>query len=609
MVICISYRALYRKWRPKTFSEVVGQTHIINTLRNEVAHNLFSHAYLFCGTRGTGKTTTAKIFAKAVNCLNLKDTGDPCNECSACEGIMSGRIVDVVEIDAASNNGVDNIREIKEEINYPPSLVRFRVYIIDEVHMLSSGAFNALLKTLEEPPAHVIFILATTEAHKVPVTILSRCQRFDFGRIASKLITEALAEICRAEGVSVSQEALSFIAENSDGSMRDALSKLDMCISSGSSMDLESVCRVLGHVSGKTIFDIVDLVLERETVKVMKKSNDVLSAGVTPSVFLNSLLSHFRKLMICKSAGDNSSLAGFDVSGEDAERLIGQSSKAELSFFLYAAKLVVQSLSEIKFISDKNILSDLLFLRLVNPELSDLPESVIPRLERLESALDSGFSSVEVPQAVDKSVEYLKKNVENSFKKNNNYVTHSSKSVDKVDNSVENIEESIKNIPEMKKNNVDKCKSELYVQSDKDFKENIKNKQDESGNFRAEWFSNIIKTEIPKLSKFMSNARLYFDEDKKNIFIVQGVKAFFIQLDRPEVLNLIKEKTGFGVCVLGSESQLPDGINAKPGSDLQTVQGNSDKGVKQDKPDDNIQDLPPFVQRAKNILKDKFTLE
>jgi len=228
----MAYQALYRKWSPLTFDDVIGQSHITQTLVNEIVHNRIAHAYLFCGTRGTGKTSTAKIFSRAINCLN-NHNGNPCNECEICKGILDGSNMDVVEIDAASNNGVDNIREIRDEVAYAPSKSKYKVYIIDEVHMLSSGAFNALLKTLEEPPSHVIFILATTESHKIPATILSRCQRFDFKRISTDDVVNRLKQIIQKDHINIDDKGLRLIARVSDGSMRDALSILDQCIAFG----------------------------------------------------------------------------------------------------------------------------------------------------------------------------------------------------------------------------------------------------------------------------------------------------------------------------------------------------------------------------------------
>ena len=245
----MSYTALYRKWRPDSFDDVKGQDHIVTTLKNQIISGRVGHAYLFCGTRGTGKTTIAKIFAKAVNCEHPVD-GSPCNECASCRAIQAGANVNVVEIDAASNNGVDNIREIRDEVQYSPAEGRYRVYIIDEVHMLSTGAFNALLKTLEEPPSYVIFILATTEAHKIPITVLSRCQRYDFRRISLDTIAARLRELTDGENIQIEEKALRYVAKKGDGSLRDAISLLDQCIAFyyGQKLDYAKVLDVLGAV-------------------------------------------------------------------------------------------------------------------------------------------------------------------------------------------------------------------------------------------------------------------------------------------------------------------------------------------------------------------------
>ena len=262
----MSYTALYRKWRPQTFADVKGQDHIVTTLQNQILSQRIGHAYLFCGTRGTGKTSVAKIFARAVNCEHPVD-GSPCGECPSCKQIAAGTSLNVVEIDAASNNGVENIREIREQVQYPPTEGAYRVYIIDEVHMLSTGAFNALLKTLEEPPSYVIFILATTEVHKIPITVLSRCQRYDFRRITVDTIADRLKELTDAEGMPVEEKALRYVAKAGDGSMRDALSLLDQCAAFhfGETLTYEHVLDVLGAVDNSVFRELFRAVLENRT--------------------------------------------------------------------------------------------------------------------------------------------------------------------------------------------------------------------------------------------------------------------------------------------------------------------------------------------------------
>ena len=276
----MSYTALYRKWRPAGFADVKGQDHIVQTLKNQITGQRIGHAYLFCGTRGTGKTTIAKIFAKAVNCEHPVD-GSPCGECESCRSIASGRSMNVVEIDAASNNGVENIREIREQVQYPPTEGRYRVYIIDEVHMLSTGAFNALLKTLEEPPAYVIFILATTEVHKIPITVLSRCQRYDFRRITIETIAARLRELADAEQIPVEERALTYLAKAADGSMRDALSLLDQCVAFhfGTLLTYDNVLEVLGAVDSSVFSQLLREILAGDTAGCIRRLEEMVIQG------------------------------------------------------------------------------------------------------------------------------------------------------------------------------------------------------------------------------------------------------------------------------------------------------------------------------------------
>ena len=286
----MSYTALYRKFRPSTFDQVKGQDHIVQTLKNQINANRIGHAYLFCGTRGTGKTSVAKIFAKAVNCEHPVD-GSPCNECETCRGITNGSAMNVIEIDAASNNGVDNIRQIRDEIQYSPSSGKYTVYIIDEVHMLSIGAFNALLKTLEEPPAYVIFILATTEPHKIPITILSRCQRYDFKRISIDTIAARLSELMEKESIEVEDKAIRYVAKAADGSMRDALSLLDQCIAFylGQKLTYDNVLDVLGAVDNEIFSRLTRSVIDSDVTTSLNILDEIIMQGREPGQFVNDL--------------------------------------------------------------------------------------------------------------------------------------------------------------------------------------------------------------------------------------------------------------------------------------------------------------------------------
>ena len=297
------YQALYRKWRPQDFSAVYGQPHVTKTLQNQLCSGRISHAYLFTGSRGTGKTTCAKILSKAVNCLSPVD-GNPCNECEICRGIDNGSILDVIEIDAASNNGVDNIRDLREEANFTPANAKYRVYIIDEVHMLSIGAFNALLKTLEEPPSHVIFILATTEIHKLPSTILSRCQRFDFKRIAPEDITSRLLYVAEKENVNLTENAANLIARIADGGMRDALSLLDRCFAMGTDIDENAVSDAAGIAGTIHLFSFSEYVANGDFTSSLKLVSKLHSESCDIDSLCTELTLHFRNLMVAKTVSE-----------------------------------------------------------------------------------------------------------------------------------------------------------------------------------------------------------------------------------------------------------------------------------------------------------------
>ena len=316
----MSYTALYRKFRPATFEEVKGQEHIVTTLKNQIQAGRIGHAYLFCGTRGTGKTTVAKILAKAVNCEHPLD-GSPCNECSSCQAIQAGTSTNVIEIDAASNNGVDNIREIREEVSYRPTQGRYKVYIIDEVHMLSTGAFNALLKTLEEPPEYVIFILATTEVNKIPVTILSRCQRYDFKRITIDTIAGRLMELMQKEGVEAEERAVRYVAKAADGSMRDALSLLDQCIAFylGESLTYDKVLNVLGTVDTEVFSQLLRRVIVQDAAGSIRILEELVVKGKEMGQFVNDFTWYMRNLMLVSSSDHLEDV--LDVSTENLKQL------------------------------------------------------------------------------------------------------------------------------------------------------------------------------------------------------------------------------------------------------------------------------------------------
>ena len=324
----MSYTALYRKWRPVSFEDVKGQDPVVQTLKNQITSERIGHAYLFCGTRGTGKTSIAKIYARAVNCEHPID-GSPCNQCAACRSILAGASMNVVEIDAASNNGVENIRDIREQVQYPPTEGKYRVYIIDEVHMLSIGAFNALLKTLEEPPSYVIFILATTEVHKIPVTILSRCQRYDFKRISVDTIADRLRELTQAEQIHVEDKALMYIAKAADGALRDALSLLDQCIAFhyGTLLTYDNALEVLGAVDSSVFSRMFGAVTEGRTKDCITELEEIVIQGRELGQFVTDFIWYLRNLLLIQSADDPEGLV--DMSEENLRQLKADSTKTD----------------------------------------------------------------------------------------------------------------------------------------------------------------------------------------------------------------------------------------------------------------------------------------
>lgn len=380
------YQALYRKWRPLTFEDVAGQDHVSETLRNSIASGRIAHAYLFCGTRGTGKTSTAKIFSRAVNCEHTID-GNPCNECDICRGIMDGSILDVYEMDAASNSGIDNIREIREEVIYTPTNSRFKVYIIDEAHMLTTEAFNALLKTLEEPPQHIIFILATTEAHKIPATILSRCQRFDFKRIGVEDIERRLSKIVKAEGIKITPDALELVAELADGSMRDGLSILDQCAAyAKDELRYDDIVDIIGIADKRILFPIVDLIAEYNAGGALGAVDDYLKKGKEPANFLEELIFHFRALMLCKTMENPGEL--LEKSTELIEKYKEQSSRFSLGRLISIIQDLGEHLFQSKKLSTPKIAVEMATVYICSRENSKGVDELALRIENLEKEIE-----------------------------------------------------------------------------------------------------------------------------------------------------------------------------------------------------------------------------
>lgn len=386
----MSYMALYRKWRPHTFQDVKGQDHIVQTLKNQIVSDRVGHAYLFCGTRGTGKTSVAKIFSRAVNCEHPIN-GSPCNECAVCRSILAGSSLNVVEIDAASNNGVDNIREIREQVEYPPTDGKYRVYIIDEVHMLSSGAFNALLKTLEEPPSYVIFILATTEVHKIPITVLSRCQRYDFKRISVDEIADNLKKLMIAEEIEAEEKALRFVAKMGDGSMRDSLSLLEQCIAFhfGEKLTYEFVLDVLGAVDTSVFSRLFRALIKEQTKESIQIIEEILIQGRELTQFINDFIWYLRNLMLVQSTSNAEDL--LDVSAENLQLLKEEASMIAPETLMRYIRVLSDLANQIRYASQKRILIEVAFIKLTKPQMEQNLDSVLDRIAKLEEMVEHGI--------------------------------------------------------------------------------------------------------------------------------------------------------------------------------------------------------------------------
>ena len=382
------HKALYRVYRPKNFDDIVGQEHIVRTLKNQIESKNIGHAYLFCGTRGTGKTSTAKIFSRAVNCTELHN-GEPCNGCENCTDILEDKSMDVIEIDAASNNSVDDIRELRENVKYSPSKSKYKVYIIDEVHMLSQGAFNALLKTLEEPPSYVIFILATTESHKIPATILSRCQRFDFKRVTVRDISLRMKYICEQEGIQADDKALNLIARNSQGALRDALSILDQCISfEGHNIKYNDVIDLLGTVNIEQLFELAESIIQENTRKSLQILNEFIIWGKDVRNLVNDLIDHFRNLMVCKISNDLEEI--ISLPEETIDLLKKQAETIDTNNLIRILNILSETQDGMKISSNPRVLMEVTMMKIAQPMFDESKEALIKRIENLEKKIESG---------------------------------------------------------------------------------------------------------------------------------------------------------------------------------------------------------------------------
>ena len=407
----MAYTALYREWRPKTFNDVVGQEHITTTLKNQILNHRIAHAYLFCGTRGTGKTSTAKVFAKALNCLNVQD-GEPCNECEMCRKINEGLAIDVTELDAASNNGVDKIRDIIDDVKYPPQEAKYKVYIMDEVHMLSAGAVNAFLKTLEEPPNNVIFILATTDPQKLPITILSRCQRFDFKRINNNEITARLRKIVDDQNVLADERSLNLIARVSDGAMRDSLSILDQAISMGNgNVDYNTVVSMLGLVTNEHLFNLTNAVIQRSVEKSIGIIEDVIYSGKDIYLFIKDLITHYRNLLMAKVTNNPEEV--LDMSEENIALIKEQSARLRAEEIMRCIRILQEAENNAKLSKQARLYCELAIIKMCKIEYDTSSEVMLTRLNKLEENLKNGSIKVATVESQNNNINAVKKSINN----------------------------------------------------------------------------------------------------------------------------------------------------------------------------------------------------
>ncbi|MBQ1681810.1 MAG: DNA polymerase III subunit gamma/tau [Agathobacter sp.] len=389
----MAYTALYRKFRPQTFDEVKGQDHIVTTLKNQINANRMGHAYLFCGTRGTGKTSVAKIFARAINCEHPVD-GSPCGECPTCKAIADGTSLNVIEIDAASNNGVDSIRQIRDEVAYTPAEGKYKVYIIDEVHMLTVAAFNALLKTLEEPPEYVVFILATTEYHKIPLTILSRCQKYDFHRITIDTITDRLMDLMRQENIEVEERAIRYVAKAGDGSMRDSLSLLDQCIAfhMGETLTYDKVLEVLGAADTEVFSQLLRAVIGQDVASALAVLDRLANEGRELSQAVNDFIWYLRNLLLVQVSDELEDV--LDISTENLATLKEEAQMVEAEVLYRYIRVFSELSNQIKNATQKRILIEVAVIKLCKPEMESSDDSIVNRLNNLEKKVENGVVTV-----------------------------------------------------------------------------------------------------------------------------------------------------------------------------------------------------------------------
>lgn len=496
----MSHQAIYRKFRPKIFDDVLGQEHVTRTLKNQIMSQNIAHAYLFSGIRGTGKTSTAKIFARAVNCLNNHE-GNPCNECEICISILDETNMDVIEMDAASNNGVDDIRELRDKVMFLPVKSKYKVYIIDEVHMLSKGAFNALLKTLEEPPEHLLFILATTEPQKIPATILSRCQRFDLKRINADIIVENMKKICNELEIKYEEKALKLIAANSEGAMRDAQSILDRCISFNSQVDYDTVINLLGTVNYQVILEAVEAIADKNIVKTMSLVDNILNSGKELTFFLDELIICFRNMLIIKTTNSSDNL--MRISEDETNEIKELNKKISVEEIVKIIEELSIAQSECKKALNPRVLLETKLIKMLHNVHYVNLDVLVERIENIESSINGKYQP---------------------------------KDAVKEPESTENIERTIKTASAKKTEKEDILKTEKIENVDKNKEEALENKQQNKSDqaiFDAiinEWQSLLkeIRRENAGLQAIIRESKLTEVINKKAVFEFDSKFTFHI---------------------------------------------------------------------------------
>lgn len=503
----MSHQAIYRKFRPLVFEDVLGQEHVTRTLKNQIMSGNLAHAYLFSGIRGTGKTSTAKIFSRAVNCLNNHD-GNPCNECESCKSILEENNMDVIEMDAASNNGVDDIRELRDKVKFLPVKSRYKVYIIDEVHMLSKGAFNALLKTLEEPPEHLLFILATTEPQKIPATILSRCQRFDLKRISSIIIAENMEKICNELNIKYEEKALKLIAANSEGAMRDAQSILDRCISFNDIVDYETVVNLLGTVNYQVVTETVNAIIDKDIEKTMNLVDNILDSGKEISYFLDELIVCFRNMLIIKTTGSSDNI--LRISEEEALELKDLCDKITVDEMVKIIEDLSIAQSECKKALNPRVLLETKIIKMLHNVNYVNMETIIDRIEELEQKLKGNYKPSFKKQEDEKITKAEK---EKPAKINKEEINKGETNKEEINKEEINKEESAQNFKENDRLE-NKTDEEIYNEIIKDWGSILKEIRSDNAGLQA-----IIRESY---LSYVINKKAVFEFDPKFTFHISA---------------------------------------------------------------------------------------